>query len=287
VELVIRRARRADKRGVAEAVKTVWGGNDRVPRLFDSWVTHRSGPFFVAEVGGHVVGMGKLTVISPHEAWLEGGRVAPRFRRRGIATALIAHRIAYARDHGYAIARFSTSSDNTPIHKAARRFGFRRAATLWRHDAPPLSGPVPRRARPSDARAVRRLVGPITQILPGWEWRDLRSGELTAAIARGRVFVAGDPVSAAAIVAAGTEPHGTLPVVAVGGRGRAFGELIRGLRALAARRHRKGVSLYVTDSGQRRAAARAGYEPPWSERAYLFEKRLRRPAGSARGPARH
>ena len=122
MDLVIRRARRSDKRGVLAAVRTIWGGQDRIPNVFDSWVTHRTGPFFVAESGGRVVGMGKLTVVSPTEAWLEGGRVAPRWRRKGIATALIAHRIAYARDRGFRVLRFSTASDNTPIHRAARHF---------------------------------------------------------------------------------------------------------------------------------------------------------------------
>ena len=130
MDLLIRRARRKDKRDVLAAVRTLWGGNDRIPDVFDSWVTHRTGPFFVAESAGRVVGMGKLTVVSPSEAWLEGGRVAPRWRRKGIATALIAHRIAYARERGFRVLRFSTASDNTPIHRAARTFGFTRAAVL-------------------------------------------------------------------------------------------------------------------------------------------------------------
>src|SRR5205823_6042736 len=135
MDLVIRRARRSDKRGVLAAVRTIWGGQDRIPDVFDSWVTHRTGPFFVAESGGRIVGMGKLTVVSPTEAWLEGGRVAPRWRRKGIATALIAHRIAYARDRGFRVLRFSTASDNTPIHRAARHFGFTRVGALSRREA--------------------------------------------------------------------------------------------------------------------------------------------------------
>ena len=65
MDLVIRRARRSDKRDVLAAVRTIWGGQDRIPDVFDRWVTHRTGPFFVAESGGRVVGMGKLTVVSP------------------------------------------------------------------------------------------------------------------------------------------------------------------------------------------------------------------------------
>src|SRR5207249_4610661 len=156
MDLVIRRARRTDKRQVLAAVRTIWGGQDRVPEVFDSWVTHRTGPFFVAESGGRVVGMGKLTVVSETEAWLEGGRVAPRWRRRGIATALFAHRIAYARERGFRVVRFSTDSDNTPMHRAGRRFGFRRVGVLQRYTAGARTGARPVRARRADTAALRR-----------------------------------------------------------------------------------------------------------------------------------
>ena len=274
MELVIRRARPSDKRGVREAVKTIWNGGDRVPALFDAWVTGRTGPFFVAEVGGRVVGMGKLTKITPREAWLEGGRVAPRYRRRGIATALIAHRIAFARDRGFAVIRFSTASDNTPIHKAARRFGFRRAAHLWRHEAPALAGAVPRKATRVDAEAVRQALGSFIQIRPSWEWRDLTIADVRSATERGRVFVAGDPLGAAAIIGSARDPRGSLPIVAIGGRGAVLRELLLSLRALAARRRLRTVSFYVSDRAERVAAERTGFHPPWSEQAFLLERRL-------------
>src|SRR6266513_94963 len=139
MDLVIRRARPSDKRDVLAAVRTLWGGHDRIPDVFDTWVTHRSGPFFVAE---------------------SGGRVAPRWRRKGIATALIAHRIDYARERGFRVLRFSTASDNTPIHRAARTFGFTRIATLSRHEAPAAPGMSPKRARAAQERTVLRRVGP-------------------------------------------------------------------------------------------------------------------------------
>src|SRR2546430_17237940 len=101
MDLLIRRARPSDKRDVLAAVRTIWGGHDRVPDVFDRWVTHRTGPFFVAESAGRVVGMGKLTVVSPTEAWLEGGRVAPRWRRKGVATPPTPHPLADARERAF------------------------------------------------------------------------------------------------------------------------------------------------------------------------------------------
>ena len=272
MDLVIRRARPSDKRDVLAAVRTIWGGHDRVPDVFDRWVTHRTGPFFVAESAGRVVAMGKLTVVSPTEAWLEGGRVAPRWRRKGIATALIAHRIGYARERGFRVLRFSTASDNTPIHRAARHFGFRRAATLARHEAPATVGSPPARATRADARAVRRRVGPLVQLGHGWEWREITERDVRSAIARGRVFVSGEGVGAAAVL--GDRYEGSLMVAAVGGRARALTDLLVGLRTEAKRRGLDDVSLYVSSATDRRAARSAGYRKPWSGETYLFEKRF-------------
>ena len=277
MDLVIRRARRSDKRQVLDAVRTIWGGEDRVPGEFDRWVTHRTGPFFVAEANGRVVGMGKLTILSDDEGWLEGGRVAPRYRRRGIATALIAHRIAVARERGLRVLRFSTASDNTPIHKAARRFDFQRVAVMWRHEAPAMSGE--RLARPSSRAAseVARALGPYVQHGHGWEWRELSTPDVRSGIMRGRIFVAGTEAQAAAMI--GPAYDRSLMVVALGGRGRALRDLLEGLRHEAARRGLDDVSFYVTNAAQGRAARSAGYRPPWSGKAYLFERRLTPPAG--------
>src|SRR2546428_1561334 len=198
MDLVIGRARRSDKRDVLAAVRTLWGGHDRIPDVFDAWVTHRTGPFFVAESAGRVVGMGKLTVVSPTEAWLEGGRVAPRWRRKGIATALIAHRLAYARERGFRVVRFSTTSDNTPIHRAAKMFGFERVAALSRHEAPAASGRPPARATRAQERAVLRRIGKLVQRGHSWEWREITPRDVRSATARGRAFVSGKGVAAAA-----------------------------------------------------------------------------------------
>jgi ribosomal protein S18 acetylase RimI-like enzyme len=272
MDLVIRRARPSDKRAVLSAVRTLWGGQDRIPDVFDTWVTHRTGPFFVAESAGRVVGMGKVTVVSSTEAWLEGGRVAPRWRRRGIATALIAHRIAYASERGFRVLRFSTASDNTPIHRAARRFGFVRIGKLSRYEAPATSGTPPARATRAQQRAVLRRVGGLVQQGHGWEWREITARDVRSAVTRGRAFVAGRRIGAAAILG---EPYdGSLMVAAIGGRGRPLAELLVGLRAEAGRRGLDDASFYVSNLSEQRAARSAGYHKPWSGEAYLFERRL-------------
>ena len=148
----------------------------------------------------------------------------------------------------------------------------RRAATLARHEAPATAGSPPARATRADARAVRRRVGPLVQLGHGWEWRDVTGRDVRSAIARGRVFVSGEGVGAAAVL--GDRYEGSLMVAAVGGRARALTDLLVGLRTEAKRRGLDDVSLYVSSATDRRAARSAGYRKPWSGETYLFEKRF-------------
>jgi hypothetical protein len=218
--------------------------------------------------------MGKLTVVSGTEGWLEGGRVAPRWRRKGIATALIAHRMAYAREREFRVVRFSTSSDNTPIHRAAKTFGFSLIRRLARLEAPAEEGSSPARALRAQERAVLRRVGPLMQRGSGWEWKEITPGDLRSGVARGRVLVSGDRVGAAAVL--GDRYDDSLMVVAIGGRQRPLRDLLVGLRAEAHRRKLQDVSFYASNATVRRVARSAGYRRAWPGEAYLFEKRFGR-----------
>ena len=110
------------------------------------------------------------------------------------------------------------------------------------------------------------------QLGHGWEWRDVTGRDVRSAIARGRVFVSGEGVGAAAVL--GDRYEGSLMVAAVGGRARALTDLLVGLRTEAKRRGLDDVSLYVSSATDRRAARSAGYRKPWSGETYLFEKRF-------------
>jgi len=80
--LRVRPVTMADKAAVLGISARIWEGNDYVPQFFDRWV--REGGFWAGELRGRVIGFGKATELSPGELWLEGLRVAPDCRQRGI-----------------------------------------------------------------------------------------------------------------------------------------------------------------------------------------------------------
>ena len=64
-----------DTPDVLELTRWIWGGHDYIHLVWADWLKDTEGLLTVAEYGGHVVGLYKLTRLSPSEWWLEGLRV--------------------------------------------------------------------------------------------------------------------------------------------------------------------------------------------------------------------
>lgn len=90
---------------------------------------HRSGPcsFLLAYVDGEPAGGG---VVSAYQgvAGLFGASTLPAFRRRGVQSALLSARLAWARKHGCELA-VSIAQPGSISHRNIERFGFRVAYT--------------------------------------------------------------------------------------------------------------------------------------------------------------
>jgi GNAT superfamily N-acetyltransferase len=109
-------------------------GDDQEVEPFDDWLRlHMRGPgdrsdaTFVAVAGDEVVGYAKLslTEAQPQTAYHDLTGVKRAWRGRGVARALKATQIAWAKRNGYA--RLSTANEerNAPIRRLNERFGYR------------------------------------------------------------------------------------------------------------------------------------------------------------------
>lgn len=141
--LTIRPARPADKAAVAELCALIWEGEDYIPEVFDDWVADPRGEFTVAYSGSQLVALGKLTEGAPDEWWLEGLRVHPDQRGRGLARQLHEYAVNLADRTAYGVLRFTTSGSNRPVHALAERSGFRLVSRHYvaRADAAPARRP--------------------------------------------------------------------------------------------------------------------------------------------------
>lgn len=124
-EIVIRPARAADRAAVNALSAHIWEGEDYVPYTFDDWVADPAGQFSVAYEEDRLLGFAKLSRLGPGEWWMEGLRVHPAQRGRGIARRLHHHLLERAENLGPGILRFATSGENTAVHHLAESTGFR------------------------------------------------------------------------------------------------------------------------------------------------------------------
>lgn len=99
--------------------------DDYIRDVWDNWV--KDGNFYCIDEDG-VIGILHLRWINEEVVWLEGIRIHPKHRRRGLATKLTEYAMAVARLHGYRWAMLLIISRNTPSMKLAEKIGFRRVA---------------------------------------------------------------------------------------------------------------------------------------------------------------
>jgi GNAT superfamily N-acetyltransferase len=294
--LTIRPARPDDRSAMERICAHTWEWGDYVPDVWDDWLAGEdsaragdrsmAGPAVVGEMDGQVVALNKITFQTPDQVWLEGMRVDPEFRRRGIAGRFLDYSLAYAKEHGARVVRTGTGSHNTAVHTLMTRAGMERIGTYALRNAEPLSqGPRPTILTKEQAGQVASFLrdSPVLDRTHGlcnfdWAWQELsvarvahflESGQMVATLAAdGRMtalatihFAAGDT---------------TMWVGFADGQPPAVSELAMAIRVHAAQAGAEGASSMLPDlPWLRDAFGAAGYSPgEWEGELWIFERRL-------------
>jgi GNAT superfamily N-acetyltransferase len=113
-----------------ELTRTIWDGEDYVPHVWLDWYSDPLGLLAVAEFGGQVVGLGKLSQFSAVDWWMEGLRVHPNRQGQGIASHLHDYLLRYWLNNGAGTIRLVTASFRTPIHRICERTGLQKIVEL-------------------------------------------------------------------------------------------------------------------------------------------------------------
>lgn len=133
-EIEVRPAVAADRAAVL-----AFGGEERevgavTAKRWDAWLADEDGALLVAVLDGRPVGVIDVRVMSADTGWLEGLRVDPTCRGRGIGRTLLARALAAADARGVAIVRQFVAPDDAICLKLLRRFGFAHIAEVERYE---------------------------------------------------------------------------------------------------------------------------------------------------------
>ena len=142
MDATIRRASPDDAEAIRAFTRDTWPereGGDYLPSVIDDWIASDGDDqrTLVAAVDGRAAGVVQAVLLSPWEAWLQGRRVDPDHRGRGLARRLTHAAFDWAADRGATVARnmvFSWNVDGLGLSRAA---GFEPAAEFrWAHPEP-------------------------------------------------------------------------------------------------------------------------------------------------------
>jgi GNAT superfamily N-acetyltransferase len=155
--LFVRPMTMADRPAVLRISSRIWDGHDYVPTFFERWVSE--GGFWAGVVRNRLVGYGKATQLSPGEWWLEGLRVDPSFRNRGVGKELSRQVLYRTLDERPVSLRLATADVNQEsIHIIEKVMGFKPYVQYrFLLGQPGKSEPVRPLVRPSIAEVQRYI----------------------------------------------------------------------------------------------------------------------------------
>ncbi|MFC6716368.1 GNAT family N-acetyltransferase [Natrialbaceae archaeon GCM10025810] len=212
-DLEIRRATHDDYDDVRSFTEGIWTdrGGDYLPDVYHDWIEGEGGveagetpkKTFVADLEGTVVGIVQAVLLSSDEAWLQGMRVDPAHRRKGVSWRLNEACFEWCREREATLARLMVFSWNAAGLGVSRAIGAEPITEVrWVHPDPDsdAEGPLPVSSDPtaawrhwthSEARDELRGLG--LDLEQSWALREVTRADLERQADEAAVFaVEGD-----------------------------------------------------------------------------------------------
>lgn len=253
--IVIRPARAGDKDAVLAFTQNTWTWGDYISYVWDEWLAQSNGELAVADVDGVVAGMTMTTILPSREAWLQGLRVHPNYRRHGLARLLTAHQLDFLRGHGVPVVRLAVHAHNVASQTHVARMGFRRVTSFIVREYDVASGSAEgaaERLGPGDgADAWQAITGwPAWQATAGlwarhWTWHALDEQTVAEHIAQGEVSGVRDAAGRWAALAIALPDDDRLYTGYAGGAGPAVAALARALATQARQQGKEEVTAML------------------------------------------
>ncbi len=216
----IRGAKEQDKGTVLEFCKDTFSWGDYIADVWDKWLS--AGRLYVLEEDGSVVGMYHI-VFFAKEAWLEGMRVHPKYRQKGLGTKMMTHAESVIQK---GTVRLVIESQNLPSIQLVKSVGYYMEEE-WR-----LYFMTPEKQ--SSRVTVATNSQPIDHFgsstyADSWRWLPIDEKEIEKLVLQGRILSSkkGEKISAVGIWNQSNDFPQTLQLGLVNGRREGMLEILR------------------------------------------------------------
>ena len=179
----IRDAQPSDKQVVLDFCQNTFSWGDYISDVWDSWISQ--GNLFVIVEGDVTIGLCHLIFTDNRQAWIEGIRIHPNYRRKGYGRKIISHCESIAKS--IPTLRMIIESENTPSINLAQSMGYH-IEDKWR-----LYALLPKKETCSviispELKQVSGLVSSNTYA-DSWKWLPLEKSDLEELIKQKRILL--------------------------------------------------------------------------------------------------
>jgi len=177
----IRSAQENDKATVLGFCKDTFQWGDYIADVWDKWKS--KGGLYVLEENDFVVGVYHVASFEK-EAWIEGMRVHPQYRKKGFGTRMLTHAESVVQNK---VIRLIIESENHPSIRLAESMGYK-IEEKWR-----LYSMVP--AKQESNATIATFSTPLDGIIDSstyadsWKWLSLDKEEIRNLIEQKRVII--------------------------------------------------------------------------------------------------
>ena len=123
---MIHKLREEDVPELIEIARTTWGGHDHLPSMLNHWLEDDNCHAFVMVLNEKIVAVATLKIIDQGKTgWMEGLRVHPEFRKKGLAVQMTNHLVELATKLRISRIRLVTATENPAPRKLAEFVGMK------------------------------------------------------------------------------------------------------------------------------------------------------------------
>lgn len=269
-----------DRETILEMSRSIWGGNDYLPAVWDRWVADRDGVLLTVTLDGKPVGCSKITLLSPGEVWLEGLRLHPVLHGQGLSHRIHAATFREALRLKPRSIRYSTWIGNEASRHIAETHGFWMVAqTSWMWGEAARRRLRSRRAEAADTETLFKFIGHSEcyramsgLAAVGWKFPELTKRRLGRLIREGLalIYPRQGAIEAAALLDAG-QIDNDLCLGFVDGPDSRIALLARDALAVGAASGRTEVSAMLPEGRISAVVRQAGFDSEIPMQGVVYE----------------
>lgn len=180
--LRIRKAKTSDKESILKFCQDTFSWGDYIPSVWDAWL--KDGGLTVIENDNEPLGMCHHDFLK-NQIWIEGLRVNPSFRRRGLASRLVRYSEKIAKRRNCTVSRMLIAQENRKSLKMAKSLGYIIESRWWLY----YTKPRKRKSKAiavSNPTCVKELA--FQTFTESWRWYELDRHIIRRLVRNGRII---------------------------------------------------------------------------------------------------